>query len=207
MQSQIFKLFFFHDLRLNAIEENDAAKTAPLVIGDFLKPDPTYSRFHFSGTDLKTETFGFSNLASADDLIGVLEKVFSGNVFNTPQGFLASLREAIPHINTGEWIVISEKELPVTLWGSKRELKKLIEQDAKVLVKIPAKNGFDLELYSKKNIYQDFFIPIQNMLPEAFRFFSINGKKLVKERQFYFETWTLHKPPHGFEEVFPETVF
>jgi hypothetical protein len=50
------------------------------------------------------------------------------------------------------------------------------------------------------------FYPLQKLVPETFRFFSINGKKFRTERHFYFETWTLEKPPHGFEEVFPETV-
>jgi hypothetical protein len=75
-----------------------------------------------------------------------------------------------------------------------------------VIYKEQAKNGFDLHMFSKKNIYTKFFHPLQNMLPDAFRFFSINGKKFRSERHFYFETWTLARPPHGFEEVFPESV-
>jgi len=34
----------------------------------------------------------------------------------------------------------------------------------------------------------------------------MNGKRITSERKFYFETWTLDRPPHGVEEVFKETV-
>jgi hypothetical protein len=34
----------------------------------------------------------------------------------------------------------------------------------------------------------------------------MNGKRITSERKFYFETWALSQPPHGIEEVFPETV-
>ena len=88
----------------------------------------------------------------------------------------------------------------------KTELREVLENEFVVIYKEQAKNGFDLHLFSKKNIYTKFFFPLQSMLPDAFRFFSINGKKFRSERHFYFETWTLARPPHGFEEVFPESV-
>jgi hypothetical protein len=88
-----------------------------------------------------------------------------------------------------------------------RMLRDVLEKGWIVAYKREAKNGFDLLLFSKGNIYPKFFYPLQKLLPEAFRFFSINGKRLSSEQKFFFETWTLHKPPHGFEEVFPESVF
>ena len=88
----------------------------------------------------------------------------------------------------------------------KDELKEALEDKFIVVYKEQAKNGFDLHLFSKKNIYTDMFYPLQELVPDNFRFFSINGKKFRSERHFYFETWTLDRPPHGFEEVFKESV-
>ncbi|MDZ7806392.1 MAG: hypothetical protein U5K71_04670 [Gracilimonas sp.] len=88
----------------------------------------------------------------------------------------------------------------------KEALRKTIDHGHIVIYKVLSKDGFDLQIFSKKNVYRDMFFPLQKLVPDHFRFFSINGKKFNTERHFYFETWTLNRPPHGFEEVFPETV-
>jgi hypothetical protein len=67
-------------------------------------------------------------------------------------------------------------------------------------------NGNDLHLFSRENIYPAFFRELKPLVGPGFRFFSINGKRAKSDRLFFFETWTLDRPPHGFEEVFPETV-
>jgi hypothetical protein len=87
----------------------------------------------------------------------------------------------------------------------KSELAEVLKSGDLVLYKEKAHQGFDLHLFSQKNIYPKLFYPLRNLVNDDFRFFSINGKRIRSERQFYFETWSLHKPPHGAEEVFAET--
>ena len=85
-------------------------------------------------------------------------------------------------------------------------LRELLEKNCIVIFKRPANHGFDLQIFSKENIYLRFFHPLQAMLSSEFRFFSINGKRVHNQDFFYFETHRLENPPHGFEEVFPESV-
>lgn len=118
---------------------------------------------------------------------------------------------AIEAIKVSESIIASltepaEERLPSIENEDDYGLKFLLENEFLVFHKVAAPNGFDLVLYSKENVYFNLFPHLHKLVPDAFRFFSINGKKFNTERHFYFETWTLARPPHGFEEVFPETV-
>ena len=91
--------------------------------------------------------------------------------------------------------------------GHKKEaIASTLEKNHLVLYKEIAHDGFDLHLFSKKNLYRALFDSLKPLVSDDFRFFSMNGKRITSERKFYFETWALEQPPHGIEEVFPETT-
>jgi|AntRauTorckE6833_2_1112554.scaffolds.fasta_scaffold01189_2 hypothetical protein len=219
--TDIFKLFFHHDQRLDKLAKRHDNKTKDEVestLADFMKPDPTYSKFYLTGTDLEKEQFGLNRISGYQKVIDALEKAFSKKNVFIQEGKVESISEAIEQLQLGEVFVLTDKdEIDITISGLhidtnsnvghlKDELKEVLEDKFIVVYKEQAKNGFDLHLFSKKNIYTDMFYPLQELVPENFRFFSINGKKFRSERHFYFETWTLDRPPHGFEEVHPESV-
>lgn len=219
--TDIFKLIFHHDQRLDSLAKRNANKTKEEVeasLADFMKPDPTYSRFYLSGTDLANERFGLNVLSAYDKIILSLDKAFEGKQVITAKQTFPALTKAISSIETGEVAILADNNIPKpevsklhlgensNVGHLKDELKEALENDLIVIYKEQAKDGFDLHIFSKRNIYQDMFFPLQKLVPDHFRFFSINGKKFRSERHFYFETWTLDRSPHGFEEVFPESV-
>ncbi|MTI86828.1 MAG: hypothetical protein FH748_02540 [Balneolaceae bacterium] len=219
--TDIFKLFFHHDMRLDKLAKRNANRTKEEVeatLADFMKPDPTYSKFYLTGTDLANERFGLNTLTHYQQVLSALEQAFDSVSYFTAKQKYNSLNEAIPALELGEVVVLAKSDTidfdvstihidtNSNVGHFKSELKEALEQELIVVYKEQAKDGFDLHIFSKKNIYRDMFFPLQELVPDAFRFFSINGKKFRSERHFYFETWALHKPPHGFEEVFPESV-
>ena len=218
--SQILKLIFHHDQRLDQLADRNANRTKEQIestLADFMKPDPTYSRLYFTATDLEKDEFGLNVLAEYDGFVSALEKGLKTKNYQTNDKDYDSLEKAISNIELGEVILVGDEnpdfnistlhiDTNSNVGHLKSELKEVLESGFVVIYKEQAKNGFDLHVFSKKNIYPKFFAPLQEMLPDAFRFFSINGKKFRSERHFYFETWTLARPPHGFEEVFPESV-
>lgn len=221
--TDIFKLFFQHDMRLDKLAKRNANKTKEEVeatLADFMKPDPTYSKFYLTGTDLENETFGLDCIEHTDSIIAALDTAFPDKTIYTSEASEAfeTVREALPTLDFGQVMVLADNSAPgysisdlhidihSNVGHLKDELKEALEAGHIVIYKEQAKNGFDLHIFSKKNIYRDMFFPLQELLPDHFRFFSINGKKFRSERHFYFETWTLQNPPHGFEEVFPESV-
>ncbi len=206
-QSDILKLIFHHDQRLDDLapsEEN--VDDNPLLA--FTKPDPTYSTLYFSGSDLENQKFGINVLTVYDDFLGAIEKGIEGIAINSRNGRQDSLKVALNDLEMNEALVITNDEVESDIIHSftRKMLRDVLEKGWIIIYKREAKDGFDLHLFSKKNIYTSFFYPLQNLLPDAFRFFSINGKRLSSEKQFYFEQYALAKPPHGFEEVFPESV-
>lgn len=219
--TDIFKLFFHHDQRLDKLAERntkDNPQTMESSLEDFMKPDPTYSKFYLTGTDLKNERFGLNLLEGYEKIISALEKAFDGRHVFTAVSEQDSISEAVNNLELGEVFILTAKddiELDISslhidvnsnVGHLKEELKEALEDDIIVVYKEQAKDGFDLHIFSKKNVYTDMFYPLQKLVPDNFRFFSINGKKFRSERHFYFETWTLDRPPHGFEEVHPESV-
>jgi hypothetical protein len=217
---EIFKLIYEHDLRLDNLRERKLDRGSPEVsasIEDFLKPDPTYSKFYLSGTMLNDEKFGLSCLKSHLSVLEQIQNAFEGiNIFNGTKTFdLISDLDSLP---VGRPLIVTKKEQ--NQWqheelkleadsnaGHKKEgLANVLSDGDMVLYKEPAHDGYDLHLFSQKNIYRDFFYRFQKMVNPEFRFFSMNGRRVRSERRFYFETWTLERPPHGVEEVFKETV-
>lgn len=188
------------------------------TLEDFMTPDPTYSKFYLTGTDLKNERFGLNLLEGYEKIIGALEKAFENRNIFTAESKQDSISGAIESLELGKVFVLTSKdeiELDIeslhidvnsNVGHLKEELKKALEEGFIVVYKEQAKDGFDLHIFSKKNVYTNMFYPLQELVPDTFRFFSINGKKFRSERHFYFETWTLDKPPHGFEEVFEQSV-
>lgn len=212
---QIFKLIFKHDLRLKELgKESGPAvnRKTEHTLSDFMKPDPTYSKIRFSGTDLEQEQFGLNTLRAYSLIIDALEEGFEA----ASHPFAGttdtnSLRELIDGLSYDHAVLIkrsSTGKAPecITVKPKKEiDLKTLLENDVLVLKKIPSPDGYDLKIYTRHNIYNKLFPGLQRLLPCHYRFFSINGHKFRTERHFYFETWSLHRLPHGFEEVFPET--
>lgn len=216
----IFKLFFEHDLRLDALSERNTGSVPQTgnSIEDFMKPDPTYSKFYFTGTRLKEEQFGLNTLENYPAVEKRLNDVFGDAHFVSTRGNPPTLIEALGDTTVGEAILISDNpghgkdpsslkvEKDSNVGHFKTELKDVLSEGIKVLYKENAHDGYDLHLFSKENIYEQFFYPFKELVDDSFRFFSINSKRVRSERQFYFETWSLDKPPHGAEEVLPETV-
>lgn len=222
MKTDIFKLIFHHDQRLEKLSKHSAPENSKQMgssLQDFMKPDPTYSRFYFSGTDLQNERFGLNHLSSYKKLIDALGTAFQDFKIQTRDRDFSALNDAIESLNIGEALILSKdnefnhfdiSELEIKNSEEdgylKESLKKTLEAGFIVIYKVKARDGFDLQMFSRKNVYRDMFFPLQKLVPGHFRFFSINGKKFNTERHFYFETWTLDRPPHGFEEVHPESV-
>lgn len=217
----IFKLFFEHDLRLDKLAKRNANKTEEEIeagLADFMKPTPTYSKFYLTGTRLKEEKFGINILEKWDTIITKLDEIFNDKVIHTENGVYPTIREALENTEIGDAIVFSQgKEIdfkPESLKVDnesnvghfKEQLSEVLQKDFLVLYKEQAHDGFDLHLFSKENIYEHLFYAFKPLVGPSLRFFSINNRRMGSERHFYFETWTLDKPPHGAEEVLPETV-
>ena len=216
----LFKLIYEHDIRLDQLKERQLDRDTQEVSGsieDFLKPDPTYSKFYFSGTVLSKNEFGLNCMSHYDEWLDYFEEALKGyHVFCNEA--LVSLRKAVEVSKKGEPIILSKGdrnnwngldlklESDSNVGHKKSGLATVLKSDDLVLYKEPAHNGYDLHLFSKKNIYMTFFEQFKKMISNQFRFFSINGKRVRSERKFYFETWTLDRPPHGVEEVLKETV-
>lgn len=217
----IFKLFFDHDLRLDRLAKRNANKTKEEVeasIGDFMKPIPTYSKFYLTGTRLEEEKFGINTLNKFDSILRQLDKIFEGYRFTSEKGVTDLFSKATGNIDIGEAVIVSKaanlNANPVDLHVDsesnvghfKEDLSKVLREGHIVFYKEQAHNGFDIHLFSQKNIYELFFYAFKELIDDSFRFFSINSKRMRSEQHFYFETWSLDRPPHGAEEVLPETV-
>lgn len=216
----IFKLIYEHDLRLDTLRERHLDRSeqdTSTSLEDFLKPDPTYSKFYITGTDLVNRQFGLNCLKNYSAVSSALELAFEGKELFL-KGNPVKLDHFLEFADIGDPLIISEEN--VCSWNIeklkinsdnnvghiKTEIAEVLKSDDYILYKEKAHQGFDLHLFSKKNIYRSLFYPLQKLVGEEFRFFSINGKRIRSERKFYFETWTLDRPPHGAEEVFKETV-
>lgn len=217
----IFKLFFNHDQRLDKLAKRNANKTKEekkASLKDFMTADPTYSKFYITGTRLEDEQFGLNTLEKSEEVINQLNEVFQDKNFHTSYGEFKSLTEALAQVDIGDVLIISDNDdtnydfenLQIdeesNVGHKKEELSEVLKSGAYALYKEQAHHGYDLHLFSMENIYPQLFEKLKSLTDDQFRFFSINSKRMGSERHFYFETWTLDKPPHGAEEVFSETV-
>lgn len=214
----LFKLIFEHDMVLEPVGQPKSSRE-PSSLEDFLKPTATYSRFYLSATDLQTNEFGLSASKDYENLLGAF-KTGIGNVVDyiiSDGNTVSTLEDAIENVGEDGAIVVRKNDADTKPFpaigadGSFRdhinELTDILNAGHHVLFLVKAHHGFDLHLFSKKNIYRDFFYPFKELIRPDMRFFSINGKRAKSERLFYFESWSLQRPPHGFEEVFEDTAF
>lgn len=220
IMTDIFKLIFEHDIRLDDLRARHTDRDSQEVsssIEAFLKPDPTYSKFYITGTLLPDQKFGLNCLQHYQEVIKSLSKSLT-EYHPFLNGSKITLENAVENAEIGTPVILSKNE--THLWDVeklritddnnighfKSNIAELLTANDLLLYKEKAHQGFDLHLLSKINIYPLLFATIKPLASESFRFFSINGRRIRSERTFYFETWTLHKPPHGAEEVFPETI-
>lgn len=217
----IFKLFFEHDLRLDKLAKRNANKTEKEIeatLSDFMKPTPTYSKFYLTGTRLEEEKFGLNILQKGAEIIMGLDRVFQDKLVISEAGPHSSIEKAVEDAAIGDALLISENidtDIDLTklqvdresnVGHFKEDLSNVLLEGYLVLYKEQAHDGFDLHLFSKENMYEKFFHAFKPLVGPEFRFFSINNRRMRSERHFYFETWTLDRPPHGAEEVLPQTV-
>lgn len=204
--TDLLKLIFHHDQRMEQLAPSRQQNENPLAM--FTQPDPTYSTLYFSGTVLEESKFGLDKLERYIRIVEVLDDGLKSKNFYTSKGNHKSLAEALNAIEVNEMILITDEQVPTDIIHSfsGQVLRDVLEKNWIVLFKREAQNGFDIQIFSKENIYLRFFHQLQEMLESGFRFFSINGKRVHNEQLFYFETHRLNNPPHGFEEVFPESV-
>lgn len=209
----IFKLFFNHDQSLGDLKAKDTGQEQDSRLADFMKPSPTYSTFYITGTILPEENFGLSTLQQSSKIIGQLDTVFKNRRIHTAEDTFQKLDAALNHAQTGQTLIIDSNtkknayNFPALVSDDQSApvLRELLQTGVWVLSKIQAPDGYDLCLYSKKNIYPNLFEVFKPLVRKQLRFFSINRKRIRTDRQFYFETNSLQKPPHGAEEVFPDT--
>jgi hypothetical protein len=219
----IFKLIFEHDLLLEKLSGNSDPRNEEeqsYSLEDFMKPIPTYSRFYLTGTDLANQRFGINCIKKIDNIISALSNVFAEYTFTTNRGKTFSrLSDALYEITIGDSMIChtqslknvdSVEGLSINDKNGIRQiipqLTNLLDHDGPVLFKEKALDGYDIHIFSKINIYESLFNALKPFTAQNQRFFSINGKKVKSERMFYFETYRLERPPHGFQEVLPETV-
>jgi len=216
----IFKLFFNHDQRLDKLAPRNANKATSEpegTLADFMSPQPTYSKFYITGTLLEEEHFGLDQLEKAGHVIQQLDSVFAGHQIHSQNGTYKRLPQALEAVEIGEVMTISQGHINIdfnqlriseesNIGHKKEELSIILKKGAYILYKEQSHHGFDLHLLSRKNIYSRLFNAFQPLVDDKFRFFSINSNRIRSERHFYFETWRLGRPPHGAEEVLPETI-
>ncbi|MBO6536471.1 MAG: hypothetical protein JJ966_09625 [Balneolaceae bacterium] len=206
--TDILKLIFHHDQRMEQLAPATASETENDPLAMFTQPDPTYSTLYFSGSVIEEQQFGINNLSRFDPIIQTIQAGLGAQTFQTANGSFSELKQALLAIENNEMILLADETLPAESIHSfsGKVLRDILEKGWIAIYKREAPNGFDVQIFSRDNLYTRFFYPLQKMLEPEFRVFSINGKRVSSERHFYFETWTLHKPPHGFEEILPESV-
>lgn len=212
----LFKLLFEHDMLLE--NDQDSHTGRPSTLEDFLKPRSTFSRFYFSGTVLGEGLFGLDQLNRYEGIISAIDRALGQPVYTLKGGrHMQGLQQVLDASSLFDAIAVGATEgdpgidaLQLDLQTGVRAklplLRSVLAGGHLILFIEKAENGCDLHLFSRENIYPAFFRELKPLVGPEFRFFSINGKRAKSERLFFFETWTLDRPPHGFEEVFPETV-
>ncbi|MDR9387439.1 MAG: hypothetical protein RI513_00340 [Balneolaceae bacterium] len=229
----ILKWIFDHDLRLHDLshpplsqsgDDSSQSNMSERSLEDFLSPDPTYSRFYFSATNLEVEHFGLSIYPHVEGFFGGLEDHVHPKTFWTTRGVHRSIHQAIQSLYHGQCLIMTPtnvevnadimRSMSITSGEEPTKHRALLGEQLKkghvVLFKEQSHHGYDVQMYTPQNIYGDLFafmktLAFQDPEQTPTRLFSINAKRMRSERQFYFEMWTLDQPPHGFEEVFPNT--
>lgn len=229
----ILKWIFDHDLRLHDLihpplsqsgDEPSHSTNSDRTLDDFLAPDPTYSRFYFSSTKVDAEHFGMSIYPFIESFFQGLESHFGDVSRWTTRGSQSSIYKAFQSLYHGQCLILSPigtevdpevlRSMSITSGEEPTKHRALLgdqlQKGHTVLFKEQSHHGYDVQMYTPSNIYGNLFAFMKELAfsdPEQTptRLFSINAKRMRSERQFYFEMWSLDQPPHGFEEVFPQT--
>ena len=214
----IFKLFFEHDMLLEQVSSPGQRNkvTGSTSIEDFMKPVPTYSRFYLTATDLGRKQYGLTLMPRFQDAMLSMQVALDAKFFLRSDGKKSNdLWELLSDATQNMSIVAVKNDsfvcpLPAISqeMGFRDQVNDLLEllNAGHIAIYLEkAHHGVDLHIYSKSNIYDKLFYVYKSMLNGEFRFFSINAKRSRSERLFYFESWALESPPHGFEEVFKDT--
>jgi len=213
----LFKLIFEHDMVLEPVGNLKSTKE-PSTLDDFLKPIQTYSRFYLSATDLIQQKFGLTASDHYSQVMNALhESLQAKSLLGSDGKVFDNIVDSFESMEDGGAIIISFDDVALTPFPILKtnesfrdkieELTTILNKGQLVLFKVKAHHGFDVHLFSRDNLYRSLFYNIKPLISDNFRFFSINGKRAKSERLFYFETWSLSRPPHGFEEVFEDTAF
>jgi len=218
----ILKLIFEHDIPLDRLEQSPDERrleTKDMTLEDFMRPVPIFSHFYISSTDLgSTEPeFGLNKHPELTAILDAVGRQIDRPVWISSLAEMGNLRDAVNLMQVGEAIMAPSSSsasdihsIPPSHNSGEPEvvsaLHDLIKEKTIVLFKEKAHHGWDLHLYSLVNIYPSLFQALQPFIGSDTRLFSMNGKRIRSERLFYFETWTLDKPPHGAEEVFMDTT-
>ncbi len=225
----ILKIIFEHDMTLEHLSGHDDPRNLQpdrkQTLASFLTPQKTYCRYYFTGTRLHENRFGLSVLQSWPVVQNMLSAVIdeytqkstlSSLEWHRPDGTRhGSFREALEHLNPYDFLISGsdsdkhtrDKMLIDDLTGIRERfepLTALLDRGHLVLLTEKAHHGSDLHLFSCDNLYESLFQGCQSIIGPDLRCFAINGKRVSSERHFYFETWTLDRPPHGFQEVTPD---
>jgi hypothetical protein len=218
----ILKLIFEHDIPLDRLEQSPDERrnaTKDMTLEDFMRPVPIFSHFYISSTNLGHEEpeFGLNTHPEVNAILDSVGHHIGRPVWISSLAETGSLKDAVSLMQVGEAIIspftagVSDAHsIPASHNSGEPEvvsaLHDLIREKTIVLFKEKAHHGWDLHLYSLINIYPALFQALKPFIGETTRLFSMNGKRIRSERLFYFETWTLAKPPHGAEEVYESTT-
>ncbi len=190
-----------------------------MTLEDFMRPVPIFSHFYISSTNVgSTEPeFGLNKHPELNAILDAVGRQIDRPVWISSLAEMGNLRDAVNLMQVGEAIMAPSSSnasdthsIPPSHNSGEPEvvsaLHDLIKEKTIVLFKEKAHHGWDLHLYSLVNIYPSLFQALKPFIASGTRLFSMNGKRIRSERLFYFETWTLDKPPHGAEEVFMDTT-
>lgn len=217
----ILKLIYEHDMVLRgSLKDQDARKERrrPSTLEEFMRPVPTYSRFYITGTRLDDSLFGIDKIDHAGQALSAISESLQGLKFITTDGENhENLLSALTDLPVGGAIVAFRDELKYPVSGlainDHEQLQdripamlEFLNDDHHILYKENARDGFDLHIFSRRNLYEPLFYALKPLIGPELRLFSINGKRMKSERFFYFETYRIDRPPHGFEEVLPTTI-
>lgn len=220
----ILKICFHHDLPINDLDQSSdkaQVKQEADPLAAFMRPDPTYSLLWFTGTriDGQQAQLGLQVLghfpriqeqiaAALGDLHLIQPK--EGKKYSSVKDFVgrAEINECLLLANQAfDYPPLPPTGLNFGLSNYKSLLADCMRVGFVVLVKAPHKNGFDLMLHANQNLYGRFFEPFKSLSGgQDLRIFSINLKRMDKERKLFFELHNVQNPPHGAEEIVPESV-
>ncbi len=215
----IIKLVFEHDIPLNRMDQSPEERreaSKAMSLEDFMRPEPIFSKFYLSSTILGSEPeFGFSKLDGIESILEELESRLGRFEWYSALSQHHSLIDAINAIEIGQCVVApaAGSSTPELLAPTRNTtdpemmlaVYNLLKKDTIVIFKEVAHHGWDLQIYSLKNIYPALFYSLKTQISTGQRLLSMNGKRIRSERLYYFETWSLETPPHGIEEVYDST--